>query len=1082
MKKMLLVILCTLLGVQSMNAQPEAYAELTSGDKTLTFYYDDKKSSREGFVFRIDDHGWTEAGVKTHVERVVFDDSFADCRPTSTECWFKGLYNMKEIIGLANLNTSEVVKMNGMFQETHIRSLDLSTFDTSNVWNMSFMFFGNHQLTSLNLSSFNTSKVQKMDWMFYGCVSLRQLDLSNFNTAETYDMDGMFSHSGLDSLDLSSFKTHWLILYTRWMFKGCKDLKKIYVSSNWHTSSIKESEEMFLGCENLEGCAGTVYDENHVDGSYAHIDEGPSSPGYFSKEHRPYAVLESDGTLMFYYDSEYDNRPGTAYFANVANEKPEWNTDDVCQHVTKVVFDASFASARPTSTYFWFDAMSNLQTIEGLEYLNTSEVKTMRAMFNDCSSLQSLDLSRFDTSSATDMGYMFNGCYSLKTVKLSNFSTEAVTDMGYMFNGCLLLPSLDLVTFNTEQLINTSGMFAHCRSLASIVVSDGWNIDDVAYSEMMFLNCVSIVGYEGTVYDESHTDGSYARVDGGASAPGYLTYNVPREYALIVGGVRVTTLNRNNIPVGEGSAVYDPINKALYLTDCNLTGLAVANSDAANGYGAGLYSNISRLTVYVSGNVTVSRSPNYPENIAVFFNDRTDLVGIGGAATFTATGYNGIFSDTLTIRALPDCHLTVVAEGSEGGLVARRDRKSRPQLTYIYNRPLNMPYANITLKCKGSTLSGISYWQEMGGDPRLQFTAPNPKHMQWNPIQHMVCDTYGDGNPILDEWIVMEAPHEAYAVYHEGTLTFYCDGSRSGHTDPVYDLNEDKNMPGWWDDGNYKDVTSVVFDESFADARPTSTYYWFSFMKSLTSVSGLKYLNTSEVTNMSNMFYQCENLASLDLRYFNTGQVRKFDYMFSQCELLDGIDVSGFVTTSAVSMEGMFYACHSLKALDLIGFTTRDVTNMQSLFAGCKLLTSLDLGSFNTANVKNMASIFYNCEALETVKVGAGWSTAKVSSSDDMFYNCTSLVGGAGTAYDAEHLDAEYAHIDGGAANPGYLTAAEGLMQGDVNDDGKADIADVVALSNAIQAGSTDLKYDINDDGEVNAQDITALVNIIAGK
>ena len=271
-------------------------------------------------------------------------------------------------------------------------------------------------------------------------------------------------------------------------------------------------------------------------------------------------------------------------------------------------------------------------------------------------------------------------------------------------------------------------------------------------------------------------------------------------------------------------------------------------------------------------------------------------------------------------------------------------------------------------------------------------------------------------------------------------------------------------MPGWWDDGNYKNVTSVVFDESFADARPTSTYYWFSFMKSLTSVSGLKYLNTSEVTNMSNMFYQCENLASLDLRYFNTGRVRKFDNMFAQCELLDGIDVSGFVTTSAVSMEGMFYACHSLKALDLIGFTTRDVTNMHSLFAGCKLLTSLDLGSFNTANVNNMASMFYNCEALETVKVGAGWSTAEVLDSKNMFYNCTSLVGGAGTSYDAEHLDAEYAHIDGGAANPGYLTAVEGLMQGDVNDDGKADIADVVALSNAILAGSTDLKYDINDD------------------
>ena len=1068
MKKMLLVILCTLLGVQSMNAQPEAYAELTSADKTLTFYYDENKSNREGFVFSIDDRGWTEAGVKTHVERVVFDDSFADFRPTTTASWFNGLYKMEEIVGLANLNTSEVVDMSGMFEHTLIRSLDLSTFDTSNVWNMSFMFFGNHQLTSLNLSSFNTSKVQKMEWMFYGCISLRQLDLSNFNTAETYDMDGMFSHSGLDSLDLSSFKTHWLILYTRWMFKGCKHLKKIYVSSNWHTSSIKESEEMFLGCENLEGCAGTVYDENHVDGSYAHIDGGPSSPGYFSKEHRPYAVLESDQTLMFYYDSEYENRPSTVYFANVADEKPEWNTDDVCQNVTKVVFDPSFTSARPTSTFFWFDSMSNLQTIEGMEYLNTSEVKTMRSMFNDCSSLESLDLSHFDTSSATDLGYMFNGCLSLKEVNLSNFSTEAVTDMGYMFNGCLLLSSLDLVNFNTGQLKSTSGMFAHCRSLTSIVVSDGWNMDGVTNSHQMFLNCVSIVGNEGTGYDENHTDGSYARVDGGASDPGYLTYNMPREYNLIVGGVRVTSHNRNNIPVDEGTAVYDPINKTLYLTDCNLTGLDVPNNDAANGYGAGIYSNISGLTVYVSGNVTVNRSPNNPENNAVFFNDRTYLIGTDGDATFTATGYYGIFSDTLTISALPDCHLTVVAEGSEGGLVARRDRKTRPQLTYIYNRPLTMPNANVTLKCKGSTLSGISYWQELGGDPRLQFTAPNPEHMQWNPIQHMVCDTYGDGNPILDEWIVMEAPKEAYAVYNEGTLTFYCDGSRSGRLGKTYDLNKGQNDPLWFYDGTYSDVTSVVFDESFADARPTSTYNWFCKMRSLTSVSGMKYLNTSKVTVMKYMFNQCVKLASLDLRYFNTGWVRNFDYMFAQCKLLDGIDLSGFVTSSAVSMEWMFYACHSLKALDLIGFTTRDVTNMGYMFNDCKLLTSLDLVNFNTESVTDMTSMFNNCEALETINVGTGWSTEKVLNSRNMFINCTRLVGGAGTTYDANHTDAEYAHVDGGADNPGYLS-----------NDSKIDIADVVVLTNAILSNSTYWKFDYNHDGVVDANDITTLLNII---
>ena len=121
---------------------------------------------------------------------------------------------------------------------------------------------------------------------------------------------------------------------------------------------------------------------------------------------------------------------------------------------------------------------------------------------------------------------------------------------------------------------------------------------------------------------------------------------------------------------------------------------------------------------------------------------------------------------------------------------------------------------------------------------------------------------------------------EAYACYtsSDSTLTFYYDNLRSSRTE-TFNLNTGTNNPGW---GNYGWATSrVVFDPSFANARPTSTRHWFHFMINLNSITGMNYLNTSEVTDMSYMFYECPGLTSLDLISFNTANVTDMSYMFS---------------------------------------------------------------------------------------------------------------------------------------------------------------------------------------------------------
>ena len=299
----------------------------------------------------------------------------------------------------------------------------------------------------------------------------------------------------------------------------------------------------------------------------------------------------------------------------------------------------------------------------------------------------------------------------------------------------------------------------------------------------------------------------------------------------------------------------------------------------------------------------------------------------------------------------------------------------------------------------------------------------------------------------------MQAAVEAYANYTPSntTLTFYYDNQRSTRTGTTYDLNTGYSAPGWYLDDTYTSVTRVVFKSPFVLATPTTTYSWFCDMENLQSITGIAYLNTSEVTNMGwmfgccssltnldlssfntanvsdmrCMFYNCESLMSLDLSHFNTTVVNDMYGMFDHCESLTSLNVSSFNTANVTNMGIMFSDCNSLTSLDVSNFNTANVTTMNRMFENCSALTSLDLSSFNTAKVTNMKWMFFDCSNLKTVHVGDGWSTAAVTSSDYMFYYCTNLVGEKGTTYDANHIDKAYAHIDDGPSNPGYFTAPD---------------------------------------------------------
>ena len=192
--------------------------------------------------------------------------------------------------------------------------------------------------------------------------------------------------------------------------------------------------------------------------------------------------------------------------------------------------------------------------------------------------------------------------------------------------------------------------------------------------------------------------------------------------------------------------------------------------------------------------------------------------------------------------------------------------------------------------------------------------------------------------------------------------------------------------------------------------------------------SGLQELNistfdTSKVTIMCFMFACCSDLQEVDLSKFDTSGVTNMSCMFNECSSLQELDVSNFDTTNVTDMGFMFNDCNNLQKLDVSNFDTTNVTDMGCMFAGCSGLQKLDLSSFNTANVTDMAYMFDMCYELKTIYASDYFVVDKVGDSQTVFRNCYELVGGAGTVCESyENYHRSYARIDGKDDEPGFFT------------------------------------------------------------
>ena len=370
----------------------------------------------------------------------------------------------------------------------------------------------------------------------------------------------------------------------------------------------------------------------------------------------------------------------------------------------------------------------------------------------------------------------------------------------------------------------------------------------------------------------------------------------------------------------------------------------------------GVYADLKGSYKYSRENgVNVSASLSPQTSRIRFKGDPGKTITVSGIKSYTE--YN---QQSGTLAATPiSSSVTVASDGLTPYIYGVFEDTTKPSIS------INYEGCRFTKDCSSSVFQiGVSGWMNV---------PTRAAHENWK----------------------MEEIYKAHAVLTDTdqdgvgeTLIFYYDDVDHSQEGMVFGLNEGQDDPEWLDYN--PNITNVLFDPGFAYAKPTSTCTWFYNCSNLTNISGIKYLDTSEVTNMRAMFRRCKSLTCIDLSNFNTDAVTDMSWMFLACSNLTSLDVSSFNTAAVTNMHDMFYGCSSLTSLDLSNFNTTAVTTMGWMFWGCSSLTSLDLSNFNTAAATRMNDMFYGCSNLASLDL-SNFNTTSVTTMTCMFMNCSSL-------------------------------------------------------------------------------------------
>ena len=893
-------------------------------------------------------------------ENIVSDEY----SPIPTYMWTSGddaIYYSTASIIYINASASS------MFESSTYESINLNGLDSTKVLYMERFVRSSQNLKRIVFGDFDTSNVTTMYEMFEDCYELEELDLSTFDTSK--------------------------VTNTGYMFDDCESLGTIYVSDKWDLSNVEESYNMFGHTYNITGEKMTVYDSEHTELEYAHVDGGEDNPGYLTlKGHtKDFSVVikgEDFNNIIKSMDTDNkDFRKATTSEYNLV--KDSLTTDNI-------------VSIKGSPIIYMWETDNNV-----LYYSEVSKV----FLNNDSQNLF------YDTN--------------LKTIDMS-----------------------DIYTINVS---NAYSMFEYCPKLTTIYVSETWDMSNVSDGWYMFNGTYNILGEKGTTYDENNTGETYAHVDEGASNPGYLTLKGHvKDFALLLSGndfnQKIYNLDTNEKEFRKATtSEYNLVKDTLTAND-----IISASNSPYNIYiwetndSVLYYSNVSTIYLYKDSEEMFSYTNfkvidlsdfdiSYVTDMEDMFKYCEKLTTIYVSETWDMSNVEYIgymFGDTYNLvgeeKTVYDLYHT---DGDYG---------------HVDEGPSNPGYFTLKGHTKNFAflLSGDDFNQKI-----YNLDTNEKEFRKATAAEYNDKKNYLTNSNIISAY---KSPIEVYMWETSNSVLYYSTASEillDSDSSDMFNSTGLKTIDiSGFNTTNITD-TSYMFSSCVnlisiyvSDTLDMSNVqYSYDMFYGLDNIIG-EQLTTYDF-NHTELEYAHVDEGPSNPGYF-TLKGHKADVAFT----IDGYDLNSKLhsmetynkdfrkaTTAEYNLVknsltedneiSIVYSPYKVYMWetdnDVLYYSEASNIYLNencSEFFEYQGFKTIDLSGFNTSHVGFVEYMFGNCENLTTIYVSNTWDASNIEYESSMFYGSENIVGGNGTVYDEDKIDSTYAHIDGGPSNPGYFT------------------------------------------------------------
>lgn len=563
---------------------------------------------------------------------------------------------------------------------------------------------------------------------------------------------------------------------------------------------------------------------------------------------------------------------------------------------------ASWNTASLMNTVSMFKGCANLTTILlDPDTFTTGKVEWMNSMFNGCSALTQVDVSKFDLTNCVSANSMFRDCSSLESLDVSGWSTTGkVKDMSSMFMNCEKLATIDVSKWDVSYVESMLGMFYNCKSLTSLAVSD-WNTASLTNLLQTFMYCENLASLDVSKWDTSNvTEMSQTFLF--CYSLTYLpvtdwdTSSVTKLHQTFMFCTSLTSLDTSKWITSKVKDMYLTFSQCTSMPSFDLSNFSTEVLETTYG----MFDNCKSATEIKLDPAKFVCAKD--TNMSYMFRNcekltSLDLSGLTGE-NCTDTQY--MFQNCAVLPALD----------------LRKFQTSKvANCAYMFSycdtlNPLQVDNTKFTFDAATNMEHMFEYCRsleavDVSGFDTANVTTMNSMFRQCNALQ--AIDVGGFKTAKVTDMASMFA------------------GCGKVQTLNVADWNT---------------------------AKVTTMDYMFDSCSSLATLD-VSHFNTVACTSFTSMFQGCYKLKVIDVSGFNTAAAEYLDHMFDGCYEVETLDTSRWNTAKVKRMDSLFQQCKSLKSVNLLSFNTANTWNMANMFMDCFSLEEIDLSSFNTASVNS---------------------------------------------------------------------------------------------------------------------------------